>query len=135
MSLKNNFHVFIYRTMKYLKSYENKKFEFKYNIGDYVICQETGNSYGNPPTSLVRFINNNIGRIVSLGEDPDSFGDGVYNVTFDNIHPLFIKNKSFTIIIGDKEYSRYMRDEEIVDSAKTKEELEMKILAKKYNIR
>ena len=112
--------------MKYIKKFENHIDDIQ--IGDYVICHEDSDS--NRSNELVDFVNNNIGRIVSHGY----YSADDYNITFDNIPKKFKKNDYFSIKDGDKEYSRYMQKNEIIDWSKNKEELELKLAVNKYNI-
>ena len=104
--------------MKYIKTFENIN---EIEIGDYVKI----NIFLYIPPSLKKyyhFINNNISIVNSIDDD-------LIECKYSNI-PIDIK---FCFIHSNNDAVRIHRDF-IVDFAKTKQELEAKLLAKKYNL-
>ena len=105
--------------MKHIKKFE--QINNKPEIGDYVLCKAP-NSALNP--YLIDYLNSNFGQIV------DEFTTNTmginYYVEYENIpeelKPKFLKSK------------RIYREDSIIEYAKTKEELEVKLSAKKYNL-
>lgn len=95
--------------MRYIKKFENQETP---KIGDYVIMSSSSNS-----DAVVHFIENSIGQIIFF-EKPD----GVY-VRYNNI-PEHL----------DIEDVRSFYMNQIIHFASTKEELQIKIDQKKYNL-
>ncbi len=109
--------------MKYLRLYEdytsNKK--DKLRINDYVICI---NSDSFVPDDINYFIENNIGKYVRFDNTPNI--DLRYIIKYDN------PPKSFT-----EYYNRdfmYFERGEIIDYSTSKDELEIILTSKKYNL-
>lgn len=95
--------------MKHLKSFENNKIDPE--VGDYVYCHITKDNQYNP--------NEFIGKITNIITRP---GRWPYRVEYPLNH-------------NDPEIlDRLISRDEIVDFAKTPEELEKYITAKKYNL-
>lgn len=112
--------------MKYIKTYEKKSRIPKLN--DYVICVENNvpsykfdYGYAKP---VMNFVNNNIGKIVR--HEPHTTYP--YLVEFEDVIPEKIK-KFFTT-----DNCRGFKFNEIIDWDTNKEDLESRIMAKKYNL-
>ena len=107
--------------MKYLKFFENEQISKKLpNVGDYVLCDESFK------TELNNFINNNIGKIIKIEHDSHITE---YLVEYDlNLIPLGIK-KYF--IYNNR---RLFIIDEITHHSDNKDDLELILLSKKYNI-
>ena len=111
--------------MKYIKTFEVKIVE-KLDVGDYVLmCQKlntSGQNYKN-------FIDNNIGKIMDIHER-----ESVILLTYENIPEEllfeFRERKIGDIIF----YGKWFNMLNIVEHGKTKEEVELKIHSKKYNL-
>ncbi len=107
--------------MKYLKTYEqiNKGTP---KIGDYVICEEIGNS----DDAYNNFLKTTIGKIVSIGTSKYK-----YQVQYNNIPTKFLsyfgREKTY-------ENCRAMLDDEIIYFSNNKEDLEPFIQSNKYNL-
>jgi len=111
--------------MKYIKKFEKSNVDkLKYQIGDYVICQEKGWLPSSNFLIFLDFIGNNIGQIVNKNT---SVYD--YIVKYENI-PKEIKDY-FNHQNGT---SRDMTEFEIINHSKNKEKLETILNIKKFNI-
>ena len=111
--------------MKYIKKFENVKIEPK--IGDYVIIEPSslfvhGSTFSDLTTK--EFISNNIGQITHI-QNPEQCRP-IISVRYFNIPSHLIK--------FFHTYCRDYRKDEIVEISKNKEELELKLQAKKYNL-
>jgi len=109
--------------MKHLKTFEDNN--FKYNIGDYVICKFYNDGENH---ELNIFLKNNIGQIIDitkyLGLEINK-----YIIQFDNI-PKHLN--WYKIAVYDS--SIQFTDRDIVYCTKDKSELEMMINSKKFNL-
>jgi len=122
--------------MKHLKIYElfnNKLEETKYpKIGDYIVADCDYDTNGDLE-ELIAFLNNNIGQIVDIcprERKPSAFSnwgsdDGIFNVEYEDVIP-----GSY----ADKRKTWWLRKEEIKYFSDSKEELELKLQIKKFNI-
>ena len=106
--------------MKYLKRFEWLKRDFE--IGDYVISEENG-----VETGVAKFISANIGQIINIKTANDIT---YYYVKYENIPNVLYYNFSYD---GHNDV-RPMLEFEIKEWGKTKEEVEQKISANKYNL-
>jgi len=124
--------------MKYIKTYENKNREPQ--IGDYVICEE--NIYQNIPDRekldyiLENFLNENVGKCINI---ITYLNDDIYIIEYDNI-PLALydyfkfKKNGTADIKFEMSKCRGMNRKEIIHFSPDKEDLEIMIAAKKYNL-
>jgi hypothetical protein len=110
--------------MKYIKTYEDLKFEIQ--VGDYVQIK-THSSILN----VKEFINNNIGIVSNINHTNDDIVVGYYDIP-KVIEKFF--NKTYYKNNSIFPFTRSFDLNRVVEFGKTKEELEMKILAKKYNL-
>ena len=106
--------------MKYIKKFENLKDEPE--VGDYTICISP-NFVVNE--KLIDFIESNIGRITKM-YDVSSLKSKKYYILYDNV-PISLE------YYFDKN-TRIFNEDEIIEFAKTKEDLEIKLQANKYNL-
>ena len=104
--------------MKYLKKFETITESKKMQVGDYILIRSTRN-----PEDLNNFINNNIGQIKKIESKS-------IRVMYDDIPEKFYKN----FHTKDEGDGRLFGKDQIVEFAKTKENLELKIQMKKFNI-
>ena len=113
--------------MKYLRTYE--LYETKPEVGDYVICEES------KIPKIKNFISNNIGRIFYyIDTDVKKFSvckDFRYIVEYDNV-PEYITD--FFEDVWTEKQSRRMSLDEIKHWSKNKEDLEVILNTKKYNL-
>jgi hypothetical protein len=96
------------------------------SVGDYVLINSNdSNIY------LKKFINNNIGKVFHIMK----FTENVIRlkIVYENIPSKLDSMFQSSIIKNDGKYRQYNIDD-VVLHAKTKEELELKMKAKKYNI-
>lgn len=107
--------------MKYLKTFEINN-NNKISIGDFVLMNYKPSH--KLLINLSEFINNTIGVVINVSDDR------IY-VKYYNIP---IKLKHFFKKINNIEDVMSMYYSDIIDFANTKEELEFKISAKKYNL-
>ena len=126
--------------MKHLKTYKQNKNELRseFQIGDYVLLKI---KYG--PDNFREFINNNIGQVVDLSTD---FRSQVAPRKIPVTYEIRVKYNNVPDIIKDKFYKYNNREQpgwaltrlftidEIDISAKTLEDIKIKIDAKKYNL-
>ena len=100
-------------------------------IGDYVLCD-----YKNSNNILKDFLKNNIGKIekkINSYQLGIKTGEIYSKIKYDYV-PLEIQNFFTNNFISPDDYYYTINIKNITDVAKTKEELELKIKAKKYNI-
>lgn len=112
--------------MRYIKEFENISKEPQ--IGDYVFCSE---QVGNKLDDLDIFLENNIGQIVSIEDryiKPTKVKECSYFVKYDNI-PDNVKD-----VFSFYDDCRIMVLEEIKFYSSNREEVELKIMANKYNL-
>lgn len=104
--------------MKYIKTYEN--IINKPNVGNYVMMKTSH-------PELVDFIANNIGKVININFTYD------YEITvkYTNI-PLELK-KHFSLYKGDY-CTRIFPISYVINFAKTKKELQQKLVTIKYNL-
>lgn len=125
--------------MKYLKYFEENS---EPEVGDYVICQD---KFYSQKIEFENYLKNNVGKIIKKTSD-------LYKVAFDNEPSLeileyafiqknnaiisYLMELNFDIKTFQNKYSNVVgfNINEIVEFAKTKEDLEAKIAAKKYNL-
>ena len=107
--------------MKYLKRFEN----INIKEGDYVII----GPYGHYNTHLTNYVNNNVGR---LEQNYREEGLSLIEVSFDKTPPKEIINTFYQR--RDNKWVKSFDENQIVDSDVSKENLELKLAAKKYNI-
>lgn len=117
--------------MKHLRFFENgfKVFYFSQpNRGDFVICDEDIISNNKRLIKLNNFLLNNIGKIVSdVPSSPTGYFSVYYSNYKDDLELIDFFNNPYT---GCRQMSR----KEIKYFGKTKDELQMKIDASKYNL-
>jgi len=124
--------------MKYIKTYEG--INDGPQVGDYVICKKS--SYKSC-ADINQFLSQNVGYIFKIGIN--------YNIQYEieipeNIQHFFGLRRSLSGTnpttgsvaslkskVGEKKHI-YMRRHEILEFSSSKEELESKINAKKYNL-
>jgi len=122
--------------MKYLKKFESINNEPK--LGDYIMLKlEDVRLYvSHPSTKTLRyvdFINNNIGIVNNIEYDTNN-NLVTIRVVYENV-PSELKQYFLTgMKTKNNSYSRDYSPKNIVDFASTKEELEMRLSANKYNI-
>jgi hypothetical protein len=104
--------------MKYIKQFEEKT---KLKIGDYVLCH-TNYQYVYDSDKIIDFLNSNVGRYVKYAKDYDL----KYGVKYENI-PFFLDKNLVNSLLW---FDRY----DIIDYSDNKEELELKLASKKYNL-
>jgi hypothetical protein len=107
--------------MKYLKHYEKLK---RLRIGDYVICQEP---YGEQ--NLDDFLAQNVGQYNDKF-DSDEFP---YDIKYFDI-PTNILEMYFSGGYDNNDGTRQFSSDQIIDSSSSKQKLELKLLANKYNL-
>ena len=108
------------------KIFENLKSELK--VGDYVLMRSNASA-----KELLEFINNNIGQVIKINNFEDLRIRVRYNNIPDNVIPWFgFAERQFPPSI--RTAARIFDINQIVEFAKTKEELELKLAAKKYNL-
>ena len=110
--------------MKYLKKFEHKIISKPVSEGDYIIAKINGND------NVAKFINNNIGQIVLI-----NIGPSWLSVTYENVPDIIIDY--FTVIEDKKNtflYNYTIHIGDVIDFAKTKEELELQLSTNKFNI-
>jgi len=114
--------------MKHIKTYEHRSLHIdEPQVGDYVICRENFI----PDKDMVDFISNNVGHLVMIrGNNIESAAFCGYIVQYENIP---------TDIRGFGRYDnfkncRLMRRFEILHWSKNKEDLEIYIDTRKYNL-
>lgn len=120
--------------MKYLKTFE--KLQEQPEVGDYVLINTVSTIKG-----VSEYINNTFGQIIDIQPDKidiwdfKSVGDIVVKYTDvpSEIKSWFNKNKNITRNYA-REFDRRFSPEQVVAFAKTKEELELKLTANKYNL-
>lgn len=111
--------------MKHVKHFED--INTKPEVGDYVFCQ----------TSLPEakeFFDNHIGKISYIDDYYDDENDSLekYHINFGVLLPRLVKNVFATVDLAPNLVT--LASFEIIHFAKTKEEIETKISANKYNI-
>ena len=128
--------------MKYIKKYENIR---EPEVGDYIIGLDinTSSNYRTASNIFNAFLSKNVGKIIHKGSDS-------YKIIFEEEPPLKVLEYAFyekdsnrlldlINLPGVKIYNNYTNItdlifKEIVDFSTDKEELEMKLAAKKYNL-
>jgi hypothetical protein len=120
--------------MKYIKQFEYNEYTEAHNIeiGDYVLVNMK--SSRNITPEYMYFLNNNVGRF--LKEDADNWND--YLIGYEIAPPdsaiwHFFK-KDYTIKYKKIYYARWINSDSVIDFSKSKEELQLKLDTKKYNI-
>ena len=109
--------------MKYLRTYEKLD---EPQIGDYVVCMEELSS-DKDSLSVIKFLTNNVGQFIIKNDN--SIFKFFYLIKFENV-PKRLSGKFFD---GSKGCRRMSRDE-ILYFSKDKEDCEIFINAKKYNL-
>lgn len=102
--------------MKYLKTYENLNNMPEIEIGDYVVCVDH-----NDDDDLVKFLSENVGRVEIIKPNKEWLG-----INFDNIPKKLIDD--YTDPPWDFDMS------EIVFISKNREDCELYLSVKKYNL-
>ena len=112
--------------MKYLKAYESKKGP---QIGDYVVCKDSLFE----EDEMVNFFANNIGRYIKRNTPPYHYAlsEFKYIIRYKNV-PKDLRSQ-FEVDIEDR-FIRGMRRDEILFFSSNKEDCEIFINAKKYNL-
>ena len=114
--------------MKYIKTYELIN-QDKPKVGDYVICCEEGYKTANLHDKIFyEFINENIGQLVKI--DPAADKEFPYIVKYNNINWEVGKYFRNTEVENARKFDR----SEIKNWSEDKEELEVFLSAKKYNL-
>ena len=120
--------------MKHLKLYES--FEKEPQIGDYVICEDSlvnarGKRGVHDENDFIDFITNNVGQYIAENNGEYSFSYQFrYVIKYENIP----KNIVGYFTNGRFEDVRGMKREEILYFSPNKEDLDLIINAKKYNL-
>jgi len=131
--------------MKHIKEFNI--FRNKPKIGDYVICKEglvNGQiTKDGEDADLINFLSNNIGKIIDtniiIADVNYDYLIKYYNIPKD-IYLYFTGNSSFQIACGEtrpipgREDTRAFDLDDIVEFSKNKEEVELYIASKKYNL-
>lgn len=116
--------------MKYIKAFENTNLQ----IGDYVICDESGTGTSD---EIIDFLKNNIGQFIRFREDNDSYfsPECIYLVQYKDV-PDDIIEEDFDHggLYWKDENSRLMKRSEIKYWSKNKEDINQFILNNKFNI-
>ena len=128
--------------MKYIKTFEQKKHKETLNIGkpkvgNYIIYKDSKKSTCEVDILFDEFVANNIGKIYKKRKFASNLttGEGSgYLVEYDNI-PKKIKDYFHTETDNFNEpLIREAKKDEIIYWSKNKEDIEMILAAKKYNI-
>lgn len=105
--------------MRYIKQFEERKNTPK--VGDYVICTD---KCDDSDPKRTEFVNNHVGRIVSTE-----------NELFNELYPIrVIYEKNLPLPYENHENEYICSYEEILFCSKDKEEVEVLLYAKKYNL-
>ena len=115
--------IFIYNNMTYLKYYEN--IEDNLEVGDYVLIKINILPYTQKQIDTENFINNTIGKIIDIITDRNDVVVLYENVP-ETIKSYFNINNGLDI--------RTFDINRIVEHGKTKEQLELKLQANKFNL-
>lgn len=115
--------------MKYIKKYENITND-EISVGDYVLVNLRGYS-GISSDEFLKFINNNIGRIIKI-EDPDKKFDNV-SVEYKNV-PEYVRHPWFRYDEDTEKIFKKVRYGRIITNSKNKEDIERILTAKKFNL-
>jgi hypothetical protein len=101
-------------------------------IGDYVLVNME--SSGNIMSEYMYFLNNNVGRF--LKEDANTWN--YYLIGYENVPPYSAMWHFFKIDYTRKYkkiyYTRWINSDSVIDFSKSKEKLQLKLDAKKYNL-
>jgi hypothetical protein len=115
--------------MKYIKEYESVNTK-KLNVGDYVICDESGTG---STDDVIDFLKTNIGQYIRYRNSKDD-----NNVSCKYTYLIQYKNIPLEIEKGEFDHgginTRLMKKEEIKYWSKNKKDLEQLILVNKYNL-
>lgn len=109
-----------------IKTFEEfEKFEKKPKLkkGDYVICHTMYNTSSLTKDEINSFLDNNMGQYVKY----DSSADFRYGVKYENV-----PHKLESLFKDEGLY--WLSKDEIFDWSKNRQELELKLITKKYNI-
>jgi hypothetical protein len=121
--------------MKYIKQFEYNEYTEWHNIeiGDYVLVNMKS-SRNIMPEEYMYFLNNNIGRL--LKEDADNWNDYLigYEIAPPDRSSIYFLKKDYTRKYKKIYYTRWINSDSVIDFSKSKEELQLKLDAKKYNI-
>jgi hypothetical protein len=119
--------------MKHLKYFEHIDLEeSEITIGDYVSLKIRFRE-NTPYSDTYIFMNNNIGRLLKIDDNNwDDFLIGYDNVP-DNIKNNF-HEKDYTRKHKKIYYTKWINSDRVEEYAKSKEELQLKIDTKKYNL-
>ena len=109
--------------MKYLKSFE--KLQKLPQIGDYVISKD---SFFSNEDGILDFLDSNVGQIKNIDKSVD--GKNGYDVVYQNIPKKLVSYFDW----NDSESKIYMREKEIIYFSHDKNEIELKLISKKFNI-
>ena len=118
--------------MKYLKKFENVEEESDIEIGDYVLVNIE--SVRNTTPEYFTFMNNNVG--IFLKEEVNNWNDfliGYENIPPENIRSNFLE-KDYTRKYKKVYYAKCIVSSNVIEFSKSKEELQLKLNVKKYNI-
>ena len=120
-----NYVFLIYNNMRYIKKFEKY---YKLQIGDYVICEWYDGKYNDKYKQYNDFLKNNVGQLIEI-TDKLFPGQTFYIIQYNNIPFELDKFKS-----SRNKSSFTMKSRDIIYYSKDKEELELKLIAKKFNI-
>ena len=112
--------------MKHLKYFDNNNEEPQ--VGDYVIWEDSTRKV----EDFQNFICNTIGQIVKIYNDGDYDDDFPYVIKYENIPYEILA--AFSYDDYPEKCTRIMCKEEIIHFSKNKEDLEIILKAKEYNI-
>lgn len=117
--------------MKYIKYYENIKGP---EIGDYVVCNEYTKNYNDP--ILINFINNNIGQYIFNyeGNGPYTYVIRYKNIPDEIKKDFFVEVKLNNIVHSETPTCRIQSITHIIYWSSNKEDCELFLASKKYNI-
>lgn len=109
--------------MKYLKTFENIN---QPDVGDYVICTDPGIER-EQNEEFYDFIHNNIGQITKIENEDNP----LYYIHYENIPDnLKFRMNTAHYVLDEEPYRR----KNITYWAKTKKDLELRLIANKYNL-
>lgn len=134
--------------MRYIKAYENIN-DDKLKVGDYVLCKDLrelsrNNQFFNVQEIFKNFISKNAGTVIKINNDDEIFiSYGNVDIPDEILDYAFYTEQSLSkygiqgyIIPGYKTYSNIVvfNKNEIIYFSKNKEDVELFIQTKKYNL-
>ena len=121
--------------MKYIKKYEDVN-EYP-KVGDYVILKIDYRNFRNlswdDRNIFGKYINNTIGKIIDYKYYTDKSLNSI-EVEYEDVPQIIINMSNLFKHKRNKNYSYDFQLDDMVDFATTKNELESKLMANKYNL-